>query len=194
MLLALDLSTTCTGYAVFDRENRTLKDYGKIIPEKIQRSKSLKSYATALIKMRSISDQIVELIQEVNPKIIVIEEICKGSSRLGQKTLDGLHYVVLDKLLLEDLKRVTYMDVIDWRGRLGIRLSEQDKLQNKFNRKNNKLAGKRGTKLPIWTYKHKAQQWVNRKFKLNFDVIKNPTDADICDAICVGYAYLESVK
>jgi Holliday junction resolvasome RuvABC endonuclease subunit len=194
VLLSLDLSTTNTGYAVFNCKTKALQSYGEIKPNKIKNLAKLKGFVAALEKMRSIATQINELIKQIKPEFIIIEEITQGISRLGQKTLNGLHYVILDKLPQSELEKVIYVDVIEWRRILGIRLSEQDKIQNKQNKAFNKKAGKKGTKLIIWNAKHKAEQFVNKKFKLNFNVSKKSTDSDICDAICLGYSYMKGLE
>lgn len=197
-LLAIDLSTTCTGYAFFDvtpKENpehvvSNLLSYGKIKGKSKGLSKD-KYPKKPLMKMIHMGEEILQLINNLKPDHIVFEEISGSTNRLSQKTLDGCHFVVA-WIIEEYLDRVSYQDVTGsdgWRSALlGLRLSDADKKNNKESNKLNKKLMKT-QKLPIIGPKHLSCRFANWKFGTNFDVDNEPTDADAADAICLGYAF-----
>lgn len=188
ILLSLDLSTTCTGFSVFNIETKELIQYKAIKPEKIS-LKNMDYPEKQLIKMVAFAEQLAKEIYNLNPDFIVIEEIAGASQRLGQKVLDGFHWLVLERIP-DYLKKLEYYDVTGangWRTHLGLRLSEEDKLKNKEAKILNK---KYSPKIPIIGPKHLACRFANRVFKLNLDVDQESTDADIADSVCMGYAFL----
>jgi hypothetical protein len=208
-LLAIDLSTTCTGWAVFNLETKQLIDYGSLKPNKKGMSK-LEYPIKQLMVMKNLASQILSLVYRIDGfaidgsknelKMIVIEEVNRHKSRMSGKTLDGMHWILLDALNNDqDLRyaaRVAYRDSdgeIGWRTRLNLRLSENDKKLNALNNKiNKKLKGK--DKLTIINKKHLAARYVNSKLGLNFDVDKDPNANDIVDAIGLGLSELLTLK
>lgn len=194
-LLALDLSTTCTGWAVFDIETRKLIRYGSIKPSTRYNDIHVTKYKypqQQLLKMINLSEQIRELIHLNQPTKIVIEEIAGSKQRLGQKVLDGLHWIVL-YLNQEIIPIVSFYDVSGlsgWRTDLKLRLNEADKINNKENKKTNKKLGKGVSKLPIVDWKTLACRHVNSKYGLNLNPEVNQSDSDVGDAISIGDAYL----
>ena len=113
-LLALDLSTTATGYAVFKADTKELLHYG-VIKAKVKGITKLSYPIRPLYKMYSIADQIKELIEDYQSKgfnfeKIAIEEVNRHKSRLSGKTLDGLHWIVLNRFSEDLLKRVKFID------------------------------------------------------------------------------------
>ena len=196
-ILSLDLSTTASGWAMFDLKKKKLLSYGVIIPRiKNPTKKGVPQYSYPeyqVLKIRDICQQILELITN-DVKEIVIEEINRGKARIQQKILDGLHFVLLDKLTAETLKIVKFIDsdgFDGWRSKngLGLQLSAQDKEYNKSVKKLNKKLARKDKKVVI-TQKHLCCNLVNKTFKLNFNVDENSTDADICDAIGLGWFYV----
>jgi len=185
-LLALDLSTKSTGYAIFDLKTKKLLEYGNIKPKSFKGISKFKYPAAAYYRIVSIADQVNDLVLEVEPSEIIIEEINRGISRLGQKSLDALHFFVLDYLNVIDskwLEKVKYKDSngkTGWRGDLGLKLSKEDKEHNKKAKKN---------KAKKVDWKKLAERYVNAKFNTKFDVWKNTSDADVVDAICIGLSY-----
>lgn len=208
-LLCLDLSTTCTGWAVFDLNTKKLLDYGAIKPNKKGMSKL--DYPTKQLRvMQDITSQIMSLIYRLdgfsidNPKneikMILIEEVNLHKSRMTGKTLDGMHWILMNALAndrdLNYIDRVRYRDSdgeTGWRSRLNLRLSENDKKLNAERKKiNKKLKGK--DQLPIINKKHLAARYVNGKLGLGFDVDQNATDNDIVDAIGLGLSELLTLE
>lgn len=198
ILLTLDLSTTSTGYAVFEYDSSgfELKKHGVVKP-KVPGIHKMQYPEAAYHRILDVSNQVKDLVAEHDPNVLVVEEINRGINRIGQKSLDALHFFVLDRLLLINqdwLKKVKYVDsngTKGWRGKLGLKLSDEDKAQNKEIRNYNK---RKSTKLKkaVIDWKVLAQRYVNEKFGTTFDVVANSEDADICDAIAIGCAHLKA--
>jgi hypothetical protein len=154
------------------------------------------SLNTPLLLTLKLRTFLKDLIAEHSPDVIVIEEVNRGINRIAQKSLDALHFFVLDYLCLlstDWLDKIVYVDsngAKGWRGALGLRLSEEDKKFNKDIRNKNK---KSKLKYAPIDWKVLSQRFVNDKFKLKFDVVNNTSDADICDAIALGVAFLEKL-
>jgi hypothetical protein len=143
VLLSLDLSTTCTGWAVFDVDQNKLITYGTLKPS-IKGLSKLKYPKQQLTKMIDLAFKVRGLIENYKPTYIVIEEVAGSKQRIGQKVLDGLHWIVLMHIR-EFIDIVYFYDVtgVDgWRTHLNLRLSEQDKINNKEAKKLNKEIGK----------------------------------------------------
>jgi hypothetical protein len=96
------------------------------------------------------------------------------------------------------LKKIIYIDSNGkkgWRGKLDIKLDDQDKEWNKKAREFNKehaKAIKKGEKeaKEIIDWKHLSVRYVNKRLKLNLDRDVDG-DPDIADAICLGLAHLK---
>jgi len=196
-LLSLDLSTSCTGYAIFDLDSEELLEYGAIKP-KVPLLSKMKYPEGAYHRIVDMSTRILEVIQIHEPEHIIIEEVNRGINRIAQKSLDALHFFVLDILYFiepEWLKAVVWRDSNGrkgWRGMLGLQLSVADKEYNKTVRAFNKSAKRKKDKLkkqPVIDWKKLAQLWVNANYETHFDVWANAEDADIVDAICVGSSF-----
>lgn len=202
-LLSLDLSTTCSGISIFSIKEKSLLDFFTIkppSPSKISKGfKDLKYPEKQLVKMLEISKELLKVVQKVNPDIIIIEEIAGSKQRLGQKVLDGLHWIFLNKLLENkvDFSKIVYYDVTGkdgWRTHLGLKLSDADKLQNKEAKTLNKKLSTKNTKLSKITPKTLACKFANKKFGLQLNEVERSEDADLADSICMGYSYLKNVR
>lgn len=196
ILLSLDLSTTCTGWSTFDIATNKLITYGIIKPGSKFNGVAiakLKYPEQQLTKMIDISLKIKQLIAEHSPSRIVIEEIAGSRQRLGQKVLDGLHWIILFHCP-EMIPISEYYDVTGaegWRTNLGLRLSEADKVNNKEAKKINAKLGRGVSKLPVVGPKDLACRHANRTFGLALDPQENQFDADIGDSVSMGDAYLK---
>lgn len=193
-LLALDLSTTASGWALFDIQTKKLLGYGVVKPNLKGLSK-LGYPEQQLRKLQDLSVQLRNLVSEKEPlEVILIEEINRGVSRLTQKVLDGLHFVFLDRIESR-IKIVRYRDsdgASGWRKRLGLKLSEADKELNRINGLANRRRKKGTGKIPIINKKHLACRFVNRAYGLNLDVDQRETDGDVADAVGLGHSYLHT--
>lgn len=192
MLLSLDLSTTATGWALWELKHKALNRYGVFRP-KVKGISKLSYPKAQLAKMRNMTLQIVELV-EATPQIkrIVIEEVNLGKNRISQKTLDGLHYILVDRLG-DKVDLVFYKDSDGpkgWRTNLDLKLSENDKKLNKMRRVQNKKHAKGDKKAHIINRKDLACRFVNKTYGLKLDASQKSTDGDLADAIGLGHAIL----
>jgi hypothetical protein len=143
----------------------------------------------------AMGQQILALAHTEKPDVIVIEET-NGSrgSRYTQKILEFLHCCILERLVNLEIP-VYYINSSSWRSTLGLVLSKEDKKANKKLKVAKKLSAATGKKLNrtelgirgIVNKKHIAIRYVNETYCKNFLV----KDNDICDAICLGTAYLK---
>lgn len=191
VLLSLDLSTTCTGWSVFDIDNHKLITYGTLKPSTKGLSKMVYP-KQQLTKMIDLSFKIRNLIENYKPTHIVIEEIAGSKQRIGQKVLDGLHWIVLMHIQ-EYIDIIAYYDVTGhdgWRTNLNLKLTESDKLANKEAKKMNKdLAPE--SRLPVYDAKDLACRYANETFNLTLDPQVNQYDADVGDSVSMGSAYIK---
>lgn len=190
ILLTIDLSTNCTGWAVFEVDNRNLVSYGYIKGKDFKDSSSQRA---TLRKLEYMGSQVLNLIHNYKPTYIVIEEIAGSKNRISQKTLDMCHGI-LWKWIEPYLDNVSYLDVSGlngWRTLLGLKFSEEDKARNKEAKKINKDLAKGSSKMPIIDQKDLACRHVNKTFNLALDPQANTHDNDVGDAISLGDAWLK---
>ena len=191
ILLCLDLSINSTGWSTFNLKTKKLISYGVIKP-KVPGISKMKYPTSPLYKILDVTVMVRDLIEQVNPKVVLIEEINKGISRISQKSLSALGFFILDAIRCSGDKLLDKVEMIDsdgftgWRTILKLRLSDEDKKHNAKARKHNK---KSKLKMTIITKKHLAQRYVNKALKKSFDIEKNKSENDICDAIGMGLAY-----
>ncbi len=180
-LLALDLSTSNSGYAIFDVKTKKLLKSGQIKP-KIKGISKMRYPQNAFHKCLSIAAQIGDLYEEVQPDLIVIEEVNRGINRIAQKSLDSLHFFVLQACFCDDLfDKLNYIDsngAKGWRGKLKLTIAK-------------KYPHLKGASIK---WKKAAEEFVNEKFKTEFDVVERKRDADEVDAIALGYAFVKDFK
>lgn len=191
VLLSLDMSTTCTGWSVFGVDSKKLLARGLIKPSTKGGVAKMVYPRQQLTKMIDIGTQLLSLIENYKPCVIVIEEIAGSKNRLGQKTLDGLHFVVA-WIIQNYLDIVRYYDVTGsdgWRTHLKLRLSDADKYANKEAKVlNKKLAASQ--RIPIIGPKHLAVRHANARFELGLNYDASETDGDLADSISMGDAFL----
>lgn len=188
-LIALDLSTSCTGFAIFDVETKALLEYGTMKPK----VKGVAKYTYPkgqLLKMQNLANQIKELIDSKGDvSAISIEEINSGVSRIGQKVLDGFHFILLDRIQ-DRMDMISFRDSdgdSGWRRALNLVLGENDKRLNAERRRRNEAIPEGEKELPLITKKHLACRFVNKTYGLQLDPDENKTDSDVGDAIGLGH-------
>lgn len=189
MIISLDYSTTCTGYAIFS-DDKKLIESGIIKPKK---STKLPSLNATLKRLETMAEDTVKLIEKIRPTLIIIEEVNQGKARLTQKTLCGGHFLLLLKLK-DYLDKVRYVDSdgsSGWRTKLKLFLTLQDRRNNLQARKANKKLARGLTKFPIITRKDLACRYANARFGLQLDCQERTTDGDIADAVSMGAAQLD---
>ena len=194
LILCLDLSTTSTGWAVIERDTKKLIKFGFIKGSNAGLSK-LVYPKKQLYKMRKMVGEILSVVSSLGDSVtnIIIEEVNLHKSRLTGKTLDGLHWLLINSMGEEQLNKVIFMDSdgpTGWRTRLNLRMTDADRKLNRERKAMNKKIPKGSTKLPIINKKHLAARYVNGYYKMQFDVDKNPNDNDVVDAIGIGLSYL----
>jgi len=196
---ALDLSSK-TGWSIFD-ENE-LKDYGrldcKIVDFNVNKepNKSPHYPYNIMDASKDMVDKVMVILNTYKVGHVVVENTVKGRNRNTQRFLEWLHYATCEKFREKGIV-FKYMDPSEWRAALNIRLSSDDKKNNKkvkkafdmgLSKKEAKVKGKVGRK-------HLSVRYVNEYMKkigiFNYGPLKLK-DNDIADSICLGLAYLST--
>jgi hypothetical protein len=120
--------------------------------------------------------QIEQLVADVLPDVVVIENTNKGKNRHTQRLLEFIHLELLKMLRLRQAP-VVYMDTSEWRRIVELRLSSGDKKNNR-----DVSSGKKRGRV---TTKHLAVRMVNERYDLKLKV----KDNDQADAVLLGLAY-----
>lgn len=134
------------------------------------------------------------VVYEHLPDLIVIEETNGSKNRYTQKLLEFLHAALLRKLW-ETKIPVVYVSTGDWRSVLAVKLTSDDKKLNaalsRAKAKDDLTAAKArlGVRGRV-NKKHAAVRWVNETFHLALKVKHN----DEADAICQVVAYFRGVS
>lgn len=182
-LLAIDLSTACTGWSLFDLDTGALLEYGSIKPELPKGHTKWHNTKRALYTINSMAEKVVAMIVEKMPKKILIEQINRGINRISQKTLDGVHWMVLEglrKQSVDFLDIVQFVDTIQWRGKLNLKLTAEEK-------KHNAAVRRKKDKKSVINFKTLSVRFVNKEFNKTF----TEKDNDVTDAICLGFSYFK---
>lgn len=180
-LLSLDISTH-TGWAVFD--DKKLVEYGVLnvkvddLNFKPDPSKSPKYPRNILNASSGMLYLIVELLEKFKPDVVIAENTVKGKNRHYQRLLEWFHKDIIDYFIDHNINFV-YTDPSEWRKKLSIRLSKEEKKNNR----DVSLGKKRGR----ITKKHLSVNETNKRYFLKLKLCQN----DIADAIMVGTSYFE---
>lgn len=172
IILGLDLSYK-TGWATISGSNLT--QYGQILASKTNQDFSLVFDYYQIDRANSLAEEIFLLVCKINPDKIFIEQTNLGRNRIDQKGLEWIHFALLSRLRADYGPKVSYVDTGEWRSKLGIKLS-------KDQRKHNKAVNKKQVRGKI-TSKHLAVAKVNAQFGLSLKL----KDNDIADAICLAW-------
>ena len=177
--IGLDLSTVCTGIALFSDE-LGLIDYDVIQPEKFVGHSKAKYPEKSIKFSKSIAEQLkfhLDLLVcdfQIN-KIYIEEMNIKGKgSMVGNKSLSMMHGIVLYNLI-EYLPNVEFITSSQWRVKHNIRMDVED-------RDLNKLINSGQSELDLIDHKTLSVRFVNKTFDLSLEY----EDNDIADAICVA--------
>lgn len=185
-----------TGWAIFKGDK--LVNYGYLKPQ-VPGLHKVKYPISGLFRILDLSFQVRELVLEKKPDLIVIEEVNKGRNRISQKTLDALHYFVLEEIRQhteEMLENIRFMDSggrSGWRPTLDLKLTDEDKAYNKGIRSQYKGQKRVISKLKR-DWKDVSVRYVNALYGLDMDHREREYDADIADAICLGEAFIKRSK
>jgi hypothetical protein len=183
-ILSLDLSSE-TGWSIFiNGLYHTSGTLEKIFIEDFNvnnnPNKSNKYPLNIINAINQIVQNINEKYLEYKPDIILIEGSVKGKNRHTQKFIEWLHLMIF--LQFKDIVNVKYMDVSEWRKIVNLKLSKEDKINNKLV----KIGKKRGK----INKKHLSVRMVNILFNLN----KKLKDHNECDSILLGKAYIDDTR
>lgn len=186
VILSLDISSS-TGWALFKEQN--LINYGVIVQKHDDNSYPFGMLAWAT----KIVDNIVELIDNTSDiEKIIIERTNLGRQRDSQSLLESVHCILMQRVLEYGWSdKVVYIDTSQWRKTVGLKLSLEDKKQNKFikesSKKGDKVVKQNGKRIGKVTKKHLSVRAVNNIFNLNLKLKEN----DISDAILLGFSYFQ---
>lgn len=182
-VLAIDLSTK-SGWALF--EEGRLVDSGALtrVPVEefnVNQDPQLQpSYPYNLISAaNAVANLVISLVDAVRPDEIVVENSVKGRNRHTQRLIEWLHLRMLQAL---GARGVRYMDPSEWRRIVEMRLSKDDK-------KNNRAVSD-GKKRGRVTRKHLSVRMVNERFSSEIGHRLKLKDNDQADAILLGLAYM----
>lgn len=131
---------------------------------------------------------------------VLFEEIqLSRGSRYAQKWLGILHGLMMNHFH-ESFPNlgIHCIDPVQWRKTLGIKLTKEDRDNNKRLKEAASIARAQGKKLDKSklgvtgkiSNKHLSVRWVNDNFNLDLRM----KDNDTADAICIGAAYLRGAK
>jgi len=77
--------------------------------------------------------QILQLIEKLDPEVIIIEETNKGRNRYSQKQLEFIHFAVAEAIrhhIKDGIRKLVYIDTSKWRSLLEIEMSKEDRDRN----------------------------------------------------------------
>lgn len=179
-VLAIDLSTK-SGWAVF--EDTTLKASGNLGHQPVEDFNvnadpnfSPKYPWNIMDAAECVAANVHALVSVHEPEHIVIENTVKGRNRHTQRLLEWLHFTLLFKL--RHGVGITYMDPSEWRKIVDMRLSKDQKKNNR-----DVSAGKKRGRIGK---KHLSVAMVNEKFSKTLKL----KDNDEADAILLGLAFV----
>jgi hypothetical protein len=200
-ILVLDISGS-TGFAVFDSSDPSKPvEYGVIKLEKTAKSYGPHPWGY-VVAAANLADKLATKTSETRPDVVVVEETNGARARFTQKFLEYCHLAFLSmtysRLGGESLPRVAYVNTSDWRRKMDVRLTPDDKRQNARLSRGKRKAANKGEKLDKKalgirgrvTIKHAAIRVCNSLFSLNLQA----KDDDIADALLIGAAYLRGVQ
>ncbi len=201
-VLVFDISGS-TGWAEFDSENPTKPvAYGVIALEKPAKKFAEHPWGYVQAATR-LANLLVCKVHERGPEVIVIEETNGARARFTQKFLEYIHFAFLWQLSRSvrayvERPEVVYINTSDWRRKMDVRLTDDDKRQNARLSRNKRKAKDRGAKLDKKalgikgrvTIKHVAIRRANELFGLQLLA----KDDDIADALLIGSAYIRGVE
>jgi hypothetical protein len=181
--LALDLSTS-TGWAFFLNGERA--DHGGFKVEienfNVQKhpEKQLDYPGNIARAASQVAANVGALFARLSPDFVVIENTVCGRNRGTQRCLEWIHLGVLHELMCRDI-RFRYMDPSEWRAALQVRLSKDDKRNNRHVYEGKKR-GRIGRK-------HLSVRYANETFGLKLKL----KDNDRADALCLGKAFIHQI-
>lgn len=142
-----------------------------------------------------IFNEILALIENYRPDILVIEETASGSkSIMSQKILEYTHFLVA-KFIRETGIKCLYLMTEQWRRETGCQMSKEEKKRNSVVSKQKKATGAKlardanGKIMGKITRKHVNIRRANELFGQYLDAPLRKKDEDTADALMLAYAY-----
>lgn len=190
-VLSLDVSSK-TGYSVqnISKDGCILLDYGLLGPY----PKPEGNYPNDYYHWANIcASNIIKKIYEINPTVIVVEQVSKGSkNHLSQLLLDWIHYLLAHFFIDQGIQPIYYQTGF-WRSAIGIKLTKEEKKKNALIRKTRKATGAavvkdlNGKRIGLTGKKHANVRVANELYGLSLKL----KDEDKADAICLGRCFYE---
>jgi Holliday junction resolvasome RuvABC endonuclease subunit len=177
--LALDLSTK-SGWSVFEDGIRISsgvldKVFVKDFNVNDEPGKSPLFPYNVIDAADTVCRMVMNLIGEHQPDALVIEQTTMGRNRFTQKLLEWIHFAFLKQI--GGKMPLHFIDVSEWRKLVEMRLSVEEKRNNR-----DVSQGKKRGKV---TKKHLAVNMVNAKYGLGLKI----KDNDQADAILMNLAF-----
>jgi len=182
--LGLDISSH-TGWALF--KDSELVSYGILNTSAKSREFPWGIYQWA----KQCADKINELCSNYFfVDKIIIEKTNLGKNREFQSFLEWIHFFVLHTFSFGSLKnKINYIDTSQWKKQLNLKLTKEQREQNKFVLKQHKNGQKNvlqnDKRIGKVTSKHLSVEFVNKEFNLNLKLKNN----DIADAVCIAFSH-----
>lgn len=191
-ILALDVSTK-TGWALLvSGKTLSLETYGQIPQIHEPEGAYPENYVDWATE---IYLKIVDLIDNLAPDVLVIEETAAGSKNVfSQKILEWIHFLVA-KFIKETRIRVIYFLTEQWRREVGCKMTKEESKHNKAvvaYKKANKAKvayDEQGKRIGKLTRKHINIRRANEVFGEFFLEPLRKKDEDLADATLLGLAY-----
>lgn len=198
-VLSLDMSTKTGWSLMLSGDQIILESFGKI--EKISEPEG--TYPQNYVEWATIIyTKIAELIDKLQPDILVIEETCAGSKEVySQKILEWIHFLVAKRIKETNIK-VTYLLTGAWRSEVGAKMTKEESKHNKAVKAykaahgDSKIAyNESGKRIGKLTKKHINIRRANEVFGEFLKEPLRPKDEDTADSLLLGYCYhLRRVK
>jgi hypothetical protein len=192
-ILSLDISTkTGWSFLISTHDSLALEGFGQIPAIKEPEG----TYPTNYVDWAySCYGKIVELIDDLHPDVLVIEETCAGSKSVySQKILEFIHFLIA-KLIKETNIKAVYLLTGAWRSEISAKMTKEESKHNKYVKEYKQLHktkvardinGKRIGKL---TKKHINIRRANEVFGEFFKTPLRKKDEDLADALLLGFCY-----
>lgn len=183
---------------VSDSHGIHLESYGKIEKTKEPEGRYPENYVDWASQ---IFTEIVKLVDDYAPDVLVIEETAAGSKNAySQKILEWTHFLVA-KMIKESQIQAVYMLTEQWRRETGCQMTKEESKRNKEVRDyKKKVEKKTGTKTTVaYDIKGKRIGLVNRKHvnvrranEVFGSFLTEPLkkkDEDIADSLMLGFSF-----
>lgn len=185
-VLGLDISSN-TGWALFDDDNLICCG---LLPTPAKTYEFPWSFYNWSKNTASTIAELVCKYQYVDK--IVIERTNLGRNREFQTYLEWIHGFFLSHVDAQQLNdKICYVDTSQWRKKINLKLSIDQRKQNKFINSQHKNGVKNvlqnGKRIGKVTSKHLSVNYVNDNYSMDFKLKHN----DIADAICVALSQIK---